>query len=191
MKHLGKKASVIFVVFIGLLLFTSCENDIEVIKSITSTNELPQQSAENTEIIYSDSGIVKIRLLAPVLERYVKPEKETYVEFPEGLEVYFYHNEEIESQLTANYVIYYEEQELWEARNNVVAVNKNSETLKTELLFWDQSEHKIYTDKFAKVTDEHNEIQGEGFKANENLTSWEFSKVTGVINIKDEPEQGQ
>jgi len=187
LKTILQKSIITPVVLTGLMMLFSCENDVEVVKSITLDSDHPQLSAKNSEIIYTDSTYLEMRITAPKLERYVKSENNKYFEFPEGINVYFYDEEEIiESEIKANYAIYYEDEELWEARNNVVAKNKNGEVLKTELLFWDDGKDKIYTDEFAKITDKESEIQGEGFEAHENMTNWEFKKVTGIINLEDQ-----
>ncbi|MBN2520023.1 MAG: LPS export ABC transporter periplasmic protein LptC [Bacteroidales bacterium] len=168
------------------LLLLSCENDIEVINTITATSDVPKQTADSIEIIYSDSAIIQLKIFASKLEYYQKEEDNSYIEFPKGILVYFYrYDQTIRSKLTANYAIYYEPKKLWEARNNVVAINEDGEILNTELLFWDEEKEIIYTNKFAKVKDQNSEIQGEGFESDQNFTNWEFKKVTGIILLEE------
>ncbi len=165
----------------------SCENDLEVIKTVTATLDLPKQSAEDIEVIYTDSSKIKIKITAPKLELFEESDEKSYYEFPEGIKVYFYNPDHtIKSKLSANFAIHYFTEDLWEARINVVAINQSGEILKTEQLFWDQKMHKIYTDKFAKVIDDKSQIIGQGFEADESFDTWEFKKVTGNINIDNE-----
>jgi|SRR3972149_6120368 len=171
---------------LGSIMLFSCENDIDVIKTFATSN-VPKQSAQGIETIFTDSGKVQLKVVAPKLDYYQKSEGDTYYEFTEGIKVYFYNDDlTVKSKLTANYAIYYEQKNLWEARNNVVAINENGDILYTELLYWDQEKGKIYTDKLAKVKEKDSEILGEGFEADQNFTSWEFKKVTGIINIEEE-----
>ena len=177
---------IIIPIFFGALMLFSCENDIDVIHSITSTSKVPKQTAENVEVIYSDSAMTQLKIIAPKLDYFQKLENNSYFEFSEGIKVYFYHTDQsIRSKLTANYAIYYEAKQLWEARENVVAINEDGEILNTELLYWDELKRIIYTDKFARVKDENSEIQGHGFESDQNFNNWEFKKVTGIIQLEE------
>ena len=71
----------------GYLLF-SCENDLERIQKITSLDHFPDAAGQKYEILYSDSFQVRVRILAPEIERYARVE-EPYIEFPKGLTAYF------------------------------------------------------------------------------------------------------
>ena len=173
----------VITVFIGVVILSSCKNDIDVINSFTELHNLPSQSVRNLETIYTDSGKIQIKLLAPELKRFSNVE-EPYIEFPAGIKVVFYDkNQEPESQLTAKYAIYSETNELWEARDSVIAINNLGDTLNTELLFWDEKKELIYTNKFVKITTENEVIWGEGLEANQEFTDWKIKNVKGTIYI--------
>jgi len=164
-------------------MLCSCKNDIDVINTFTEIHNLPTQSVKNLETIYTDSGKIQIKLLAPKLKRFSNVE-EPYIEFPAGIEVIFFDKkQEPESQLTAKYAIYSETNELWEARDSVIAINNLGDTLNTELLFWDEKKELIYTNKFVKITTENEVIWGEGLEANQEFTDWKIKNVKGTIYI--------
>jgi len=168
-----------------VMLF-SCENDITTINSIVDIKNFPSQSAKNIEILYSDSAVVKLKIIAPEMLRYSNV-PEPYIEFPKGIEALFYTNEKtVESRLTSNYAIYFESKEMWEAREDVVVVNKKNEYLNTELLIWDRKKEIFYSDKFVKITSESEIIYGEGFDADQNFINYTIHKPTGVINLNNE-----
>ena len=169
-----------------IALFFSCENDLKEIESITELSNQPQQIGKNVEILYSDSGLVQVKLIAPLLYHYEHSE-EPYVEFPAGIKMIFYDDSlKEESTLTANYSIYYEKKGIWEAKYDVIAKNKQEETLNTEYLIWDQNLGKISSDKFVKITDEESIIYGDGLEANQDLTNWKIMNPKGIINIGDQ-----
>jgi len=173
----------VITVFIGSVMLCSCKNDIDVINTFTEIHNLPTQSVKNLETIYTDSGKIQIKLLAPKLKRFSNVE-EPYIEFPAGIEVIFFDKkQEPESQLTAKYAIYSETNELWEARDSVIAINNLGDTLNTELLFWDEKKELIYTNKFVKITTENEVIWGEGLEANQEFTDWKIKNVKGTIYI--------
>lgn len=173
----------VITVFLGIVMLCSCKNDIDVINTFTEIHNLPSQSVRNLETIYTDSGKIQIKLLAPELKRFSNVE-EPYIEFPAGIKVVFYDkNQEPESRLTAKYAIYSETNKLWEARDSVIAINNLGDTLNTELLFWDEKKELIYTNKFVKITTENEVIWGEGLEANQEFTDWKIKNVKGTIYI--------
>ena len=110
--------SIIIIPGIIIMLF-SCENRIEDVKAISGWNNLPMITASDIEILYSDSGLVKARIVSAELHEYEKTEdKGEYVEFTKGVEVYFYNDQkEVESKLSSRYAIYDKAQKLFEARD--------------------------------------------------------------------------
>ncbi|HYX08952.1 MAG TPA: LPS export ABC transporter periplasmic protein LptC [Bacteroidales bacterium] len=177
-----------FLFIIILLSFTSCKNDIEKINTFAPAKDLPTVSGVNTEIIYTDSARLKLRIIAPELHKYDQVE-EPYVEFPRGIEVYFYNeNKKITSEIQAGYAIYYETKNLWEARDNVIAKNlEEGKQLNTEQLFWDQDKGRIYSDQFVKITNPDGVFYGEnGFEAKQDLSKWRLKGSKGTVNLKDE-----
>jgi LPS export ABC transporter protein LptC len=175
-------------VMAGLLFLFACENDIEKIKTITSSQRLPELTGQNYEIIHSDSGKVKLRLLAPEIVRYTDVEK-PYIEFPQGLTAYFYDDSlRVESVIEAKHAIYYEEEGLWEAKNNVEARNLlNGNQLNTEHLFWDQQKKLIYSHTYSRIVNEDGTFYGEdGFEANQDLTKWKLKGSKGTVKVRNE-----
>lgn len=174
----------LFLVF----LLVGCENDIERINMLTDESEAPTIQGTNIRVIYSDSAKVKIQVLAPIYKQYPTAER-PYMEFEKGLEVYFYDDSaRIESEIRADYTIYYMEEALWHATGNVVAQNfENGDALYTDELFWDEKEELIYSDSYTRVINEENTLYGKkGFRSHQNLTNWQLIGSSGTINVQDE-----
>ncbi len=180
------KISFVISIVLAVAMLMSCKNDIEVINLLTNINNLPSLTIVNLETIYTDSTKIQLRIKAPLVKRY-DHEEDPYLEFPKGLKVYFYdENEKVESQLSARYAIYYEAEELWEAKDSVVATNDRGEVLNTEQLFWDENKKLIYTSEFVKITSSDEIIYGDGMEANENFTDWKIMKPRGTFYIENE-----
>lgn len=171
-------------------LLTSCENDIEKINLfIGDSSEYPDIIAENIEVIYSDSAKVKVQMHAKELRQYNNAEK-PYSEFPSGLIIYFYDDSmQIESEISADYAIYHNEEKLWHATGNVIAKNyKSGERLDSEELFWDEEKEEIYSNTFTRIVNENGTFYGQsGFKSNQTLTKYTLIGVTNsIINISED-----
>ena len=174
----------VFPVVLGLCFATGCENDTSEINKVTAIDKTPLESIRNLETIYSDSGIIKVKVNAPLLYKFAIPKVIT--ELPKGLHIEFYDDSlKVVSQLNAKYAIHYEAERKWEAKKDVVVINKKGEQLNTERLVWDERTEKITSDKFVKITTEKEIIYGDGFEADQNFTSYKIFKVKGHITVKE------
>lgn len=172
-----------------LLSLTACENDIAVVNSITSATEkqLPLESGTDVEMIYSDSAILRAKLTAVQLDRYVG--KKSYMEMPKGMVVIFYNAEKKEqNRLTADYGIGYDNgngMDKMEAKRHVVVVNEKGDKLETEHLIWNAATKEILTEAFVKITTEKEILMGNGLKANQDFSEYEITNPTGIIQVED------
>lgn len=169
---------------IALMLF-SCQNkNIEQIKAFSHPPGSPEVIAENLDLFYSDSTIIRFRLKCPKLLIF-QDEDEPYKEFPNGFQIeQFDQNRKITSSIEASYGKYYEKKELWEAKQNVVAVTEKGDSLKTELLFWDEKKEIIYSDQFVKIIQKEQIITGIGFESDLQMKKWKIIQPKGTVVIE-------
>ena len=185
-----KKILYISIVFFAFASIVACENDIDVVNSITSATEkkLPLQSSKDVEYLYSDSAVVRAKVNAPQIDNYGG--KKPYIEMPLGMSVVFYQEDKKEqTKLTANYGIGYDSgngaMEKMEAKGNVIVINEKGEKLNTEHLTWNTVTKKIYTDDFVKITTKDQVICGTGMEADQDFSVYEIKNVQGTFDIKD------
>lgn len=172
----------------GVFHLVSCENDIEKINIVTGSNNFPEISGKKVEILYSDSGKVKLQLQANEIQQFSKAER-PYIEFPKGIHVVFYNDSLVpESDLVADYAKYYTNEKFWEARGNVVVSRASTgEKLNSEELFWDENEKRIYSNSFSRIERKDMIYYGQkGFETNEKFTPLRLKGSRGSINVKDE-----
>lgn len=166
----------------------ACRNDIETVRSLEFVDTLPEMTADDIEIIYSERGKVQIRLVSP---RLISKEEddEPILIFPDGFTVYFYDSiMKPTSTISADYGISYEKKKIMEARHNVVVVNtEKDEQLNTEELFWDRNKEVIYSETFVKITSGEQVIYGEGLYSKQPFDVMEVYKTSGVLEIREEP----
>jgi LPS export ABC transporter protein LptC len=167
------------------VMFFSCQNkNIEQIKAFSHPPGSPEVIAENLDLLYSDSTIIRFRLKCPKLLIF-QDEDEPYKEFPNGFQIEQYdRNKKITSSIKASYGKYYEKKELWEAKQNVIAITEKGDSLKTELLFWDEKKEIIYTDQFVKIIQKEQIITGIGFESDLQMKKWKIIKPKGTVVIE-------
>jgi len=180
----------ILLISIGLLLssmlFLSCTNDYSEILSEIDYSQKPIQEVENIQIVRTDSGRIVFRMTAPVVERYTHLEKEPYELFPKGMTVETFSDyPSVESSLTCDYAINQISKDLWEARDNVVVVTVDGDTVKTEQMFWDMKAERIYSDKYVNIRRENEIIYGEGFESNQTLSNGRIVHFKGSFNLDE------
>lgn len=165
--------------------FLACENDLKKVEKI-ATNEasLPVETSKEVELIYSDSSIVRAKLITPVLKFYKV--KSAYHEMPNGLYVEFYGpNNNVESTLSAKYGRKFQNQGIIEVRDSVVVINEKGERLDTEKLIWNEKTKKIYTNSFVRITTLKDIMFGEGMEANQNFTNYRIYKYRGSVSLEE------
>lgn len=158
------------------------------IRRLTLPDTIPGQYINEGEIIYSELGMVKVRLTSPVINSYETTEK--YIEMPQGFYAEFFGDStEIESTITAEYGIFYDDKKLMEAHKNVVVHSlKDSVTLNSEELIWDQNTHKIYSNVFVKITEPDKILLGDGFESEEDFSQRKIKKLRGEISVQEEDQ---
>jgi LPS export ABC transporter protein LptC len=159
-----------------------CENDIEKVKLVTGKDNTPVEHATGLNIVYSDSSVMKVRVVAKLMNRYQA--EDPYTEMPEGVKVEFFDKEKKPSTtMTAKRAVKREKAQQMEAFGNVEVVNSKGEKLNTEHLVWNEMTKKISSEEFVKITTSDKIIYGKGFESNQDFTSYRIFKITGTINI--------
>lgn len=169
--------------FLFIFLLTSCENDLDEIKSVATSDELKYETMKNVELLYSDSAIIRVKVMGDKMFRYLDVNTPKQ-EFPEGIQVDFFDpSGRTQSELTAKYALRFEKKNEIIVKDSVVWESKKMEMLETEELIWDEKLNKVYTKKFVKITRPGEIVYGYGFEANQDFTRWEINAITGRIKV--------
>jgi len=173
--------------FVVILILSSCENDIAVVNSLTVDENTPIESSYDVDMNYTDSGRSVMVMHSPEVNRY--PTEEEYLEMPKGMNMIFYDSlGNQKSNLKSEYAINYVDKKIMEARINVVATNAKGDKLFTELLTWDQKKKQIYTNVPVRVIQEGKTLFGDGLVADETFTDYEIINPHGEFDIESEDE---
>ncbi|MCB0395052.1 MAG: LPS export ABC transporter periplasmic protein LptC [Flavobacteriales bacterium] len=168
-----------------LSILTACEADLAKVDLVTSQDETAPEVAHNVEALYSDSAMLKVKLNAPLMERFYG--EKPYVEFSKGLHVVFYDSvAQPNAELTAGYAIRYVNERKMEARRNVVVVNERGERLVTEHLVWDEQKQIIFTEEEVHITRDDEVIWGQGLEADQHFNRYRIKKPIGSFHLPEE-----
>ncbi|GHA64304.1 LPS export ABC transporter periplasmic protein LptC [Pontibacter akesuensis] len=166
-----------------LMVGSGCERDLkDPDKEVKYTG--PTMENHDVTTLYSDSAKLITKIKAPVQQEFETGDRV----FPKGFYVEFYDAQgKLESTMRGNYGKQQPGKNLYFASGNVVVNNlKKQEKLETEELYWNRNKAKVYTDKFVIFTTAEQRLTGTGFTANQDLSRYTISKVTGVFNFEEE-----
>ena len=186
-KRITRYAQVALSVVGSAILLFSCSGETQDAKSAAEEAMMTEYS-EDLSIINSQNGRRSYHFVTPLLEGYTLA-REPYREFRKGIKITTYQDDSLSSVdavLTANYAIYYQNRELWEAKGNVVVKKSDGKTLYTQQLFWNARTGKIYSNVDSKIVQNNGRdvFIGEGFESDEEFKDWRFRRMKGRMEVE-------
>ncbi|PKP04946.1 MAG: LPS export ABC transporter periplasmic protein LptC [Bacteroidetes bacterium HGW-Bacteroidetes-6] len=176
----------IVAVFAATMLF-SCGNSSETIKELPVRDTLPIEEAHDVIMYYSDSGMMKAKMTAPLMRRYEDINRRSVLKLPDGLKVVFYDSvQQPETTMTARYGERFDELQRIEVKYDVVVLTTDSKKLYSNHLIWDERLHKIYSDVFVKIITPDKIIWGDGFESDERFDQYHIIRPKGEIDMKED-----
>ena len=152
----------------AILLFSCADKDAG--RASASEETMMTEYSEDLSVVMSQNGRRSYHFVTPLLEGYSLA-REPYREFRKGVKITTYQNDSlttVDAVLTANYAIYYENRELWEAKGNVVVEKSDGKTLYTQQLFWNARTKKIYSNVDSKIVQK----------------DWRFRRMKGRMEVE-------
>jgi len=184
MFRLKKNIFINLVTVSAVTLFFSCKNNFKEVQNIGILSSGPLTIAENINTKYTDSGRLKSILKSPKMLNYSNREF-AYYEFPEGVDLILFDDNNNQSHVVADYAIVYNETDLIDLRGNVVLNTHNKDTLFAEQLFYDQKGEWLFTNKPVKFRTRDQLIDGHGFDSDRNFTKAGVLEVKGIVFLSE------
>lgn len=131
----------------GILI--SCVNDLDTIQRVTSSPNTPDEVTQDLHLHYTDSGYARIQVYAKLAETVNYPSRITRL--MDYVKVDFYNESgRVVSTLTSLYGEVDYETGMMFVKDSVVLHNlTEKQILETEILFYNQKDSTVYTDKYV------------------------------------------
>ena len=175
------------------ITFFSCEGNYKNVKQLTRKDNEPMGIGKEINAKYTDSGKVVANLITPLYLDFSNLDF-PYKEFPEGVEVQFWNEEDEKSTVTSNYAIQYENTGIIDMRDDVVLVTHDSLVLRADQLYWDQKNQWVFTNKPYQIEFKDGSYNdGAWFDSSQDFTTFLSRKNAGVqlIDTKKEEKDAQ
>lgn len=173
-----------------LLFFVSCGKKKENLITITYDAELtPTMTTDSVVTLISDSGITRYKLETKNWQVFDKA-KEPYWYFPEGIYLeQFDQNYNVEARINADTAWNYTKKHLWHLKGRVNIRNLENDRFKSEELFWNQQEKRVYSDKYIEIEKGETKLKGYGFESDETMTRYKIFRLhDSEIPVEDDTE---
>lgn len=154
--------------------------------AVSEKDSLPDMKTTGVTTLISDSGTIRYKIITEewLIYSHRNPpfwafEKGIYLEKFDSI----FH---VDASIKADTAYYYEPQKLWELRGNVHIQNQQGDKFDTQLMFWDQTKEKIYSDKYIRIEQIDKILTGYGFESNQQLTAYQIFNNTGIFTVEDQ-----
>ena len=178
--------TIVWIVVMLLLCNTSCNKEKKEVVDVSFDPETTY-TLRTTDVstLISDSGITRYRLNA--IEGLVfGTAKDPYWYFTKCIYVEKFDTLfQSEASIQADTAYNYEKKSLWKLVGNVKIESLEGTRFETSLLYWDQKEEKIYSDKYIRIEEEDKVITGIGFESNQDMSQYKIFDSQGVFPVSE------
>ena len=156
-----------------------------VVDHATDPERVPTMATNDVQTIISDDGHTRYRITT---ERWLMFEEasEPHWVFPAGVKA-----EEMDSAyaiittIECDSAYYDKHKQLWDLNGNVRITNDDGDVILTDQLFWNQGQHKLYSEAFIHVEKQGRVIEGYGYESNEKFTTYTLRRVEAIFPIDE------
>lgn len=180
----------------AVTMFFSCKDNYNKIQQQQGYRKFPAGETTNVVLQYTKinkkipiDSITKTQLTAilrsPLSLDFTNQEF-PYYEFPNGLEVDFFDEENQKSTIKADYGILYKQTNLVDLRKNVRIQSHDGKKMNAEQMFWDQGNQWIFTEHAYTLKSPDINLEGNGIDFNRNFTYVYTPYKQGTYTVKEE-----
>ena len=106
-----------------------------------------------------------------------------YSEFPDGLKVIFYNEQNQENIVYADYGILYNQTKIVDLQGNVVLLSYDGSRLETDQMYWDAEKMAFYGGTFLFQNNDYN-LAANRLDTNKEFSKFQTGKLSGTIAVE-------
>ncbi|RVT73095.1 LPS export ABC transporter periplasmic protein LptC [Flavobacterium sufflavum] len=169
---------------LAVTLFFGCESNFKKVQKINFTEFTPTGDADNVNLKYTDSGLIKAVLLSSKMLDYATVDF-PFTEFPKGIDVTLYDKKAKKTRVTSNYAVSYKQTNIIDLQGKVKIVSQDGQILETEQLYYDQKNEWFFTEKKFKFTSLKGASNGQGIDFSKDFKVINSQRITGEVETAE------
>lgn len=171
---------------IVVTLFFSCQNDFNEVQKVGVLQNQPIGEAENIDLKYTEYKDSTVSLLAnlrsPKMLDYSNRDF-AFSEFPEGIELKVYDENNNKTTITSKYAIYYAETGIIDLRDRVVVATHDKDSLFTNQLYYNEKLEWVFTNEPWLFKRSVGPLHGIGLDSDKSFTNIEMLEMGGDFEL--------
>ncbi len=164
----------------AMAVFFGCESNFKEVQKINYKEFTPTGDANNVNLKYTDSGLIKITLISPKMLDYASVDF-PFTEFPKGIHVTIFDKKAKKTHVTSDYAISYKLTGIIDLQGKVKIVSEGGQVLETEQLYYDQKNEWFFTEKKFRFTDQKGTSNGQGIDFSKDFKIINSQRITGEV----------
>lgn len=181
-----KYSKFLIVWLVAAVLLASCEEQKEhTAPAIHDRDSVSMMTSYGVNTLISDSGVIKYRIVAERWEVNTVRNPLRWI-FEKGL--FFEQFDEkfhVQSYIQCDTAYYYDQKRLWELRSRVSILTKDGLRFTSQQLFWDETNHELYSHVHSKLVTPERTLEGSYFRSDERMTKYYVSNSRGSFEKGD------
>lgn len=163
-----------------------CSNDEHAVSALRQQFTGAMVEQHNVHILYSDSGMAKIRVTTGIWEDYSSEEEQPRQVFRQGFQVEILDARgRVTGHLKAQKAVRRMSDQVWVLTGDVEVVQDGGNALYTDAMEWDRVNQVFRSESSVRILDKGEEVQGKGFEAKEDLSQYTIFAVSGHFEGQD------
>lgn len=173
------------VVALIVLVNLSCKDNFAQLKTISQFDALPIGEADTIRVVYTEFAKTIAVLTAPKNIDYTN-QPFPYSEFPNGVQVVLYDENNKETHVMADYGVIYSRTDIVDLRGNVFITTPEGAVLNTSQLYWDIKKEWVFTQEYFTFKNEDYDIAANILDASRSFDKITTGPLVGNVLVEEE-----
>lgn len=181
----GLTSACLFATKFGLILVmgvvvASCRNDAHDVQRVRAQPQGPSTVQYGITVVYADTSDVQWKLRSDRWEEERTANNPTREVFSGNVRaIQWVRGRATGTEMTADRVIRDVKERIWELQGNVLIQTSERKTLRTQTIFWNREEGRVYGESWVEIREQGQTLSGIGFEAQDDLSTYSIFEVSG------------
>ncbi len=162
------------------VVVASCRNDAHDVQRVRAQPQGPATIQYGISVVYADTSEVQWKLQSDRWEEERTANNPTRELFSGNVRASQWVGKRATgTEMIADRIIRDVKERVWELQGNVLIRTGDRKTLRTQSLFWNREEGRVYGDSWVEIREEGQTLSGTGFEAQDDLSTYSIFEVSG------------